>query len=90
MSEQKTVALDCDQYEDIKEEFIKTFKAEIVKMQNGGDNTAVVQRIDELAQTTKLSTEQITNFINRIGQIEFLPVIAVQPPDMTDIFRSFG
>lgn len=90
MSEQKTVALDCDQYEDFKEDFIKAFKAEIVKMQNGGDNTAVVQRIDEIAQTTKLSTEQITNFINRIGQIEFQPVIAVQPPDMTDINRAFG
>lgn len=42
MSEQKNVALDCDQYEDFKEEFIKAFKAEIVKMQNGGDNTAVM------------------------------------------------
>lgn len=90
MSEQKTVALDCDQYEDFKEEFIKAFKAEIVKMQNGGDNTAVIQRIDEIAQTAKLSTEQITNFINRIGQIEFQPVIAVQPPDMTDINRACG
>lgn len=90
MSEQKTVALDCDQYEDFKEDFIKAFKAEIVKMQNGGDNTAVMQRIDEIAQTAKLSTEQITNFINRIGQMEFQPVIAVQPPDMTDINRAFG
>ena len=50
MAEEKTVALDCDQYEDFKEEFIKAFKAEIAKLQGGGDNTALMQRIDEIAR----------------------------------------
>ena len=90
MAEEKTIALDCDQYEDFKEEFIKAFKAEIAKMQNGGDNSALMQRIDEIARVQNLSAEQITNFINRIGQIEIKPVIAVEPPDMTDINRAFG
>lgn len=87
MAEEKTVALDCDQYEDFKEEFIK---AEIAKLQGGGDYTALMQRIDEIAHAQNLSAEQITNFINRIGQIEFQPVIAVQPPDITDINKTFG
>lgn len=90
MVEQKTVALDCDQYEDFKEEFIKAFKAEIAKVQSGGDNTSLMQRIDEIARAQNLSAEQITNFINRIGQVEFQPVIAVQPPDMTDVNDAFG
>lgn len=90
MSEQKTVALDCDQYEDFKEEFIKAFKTEIAKVQSGGDNTSLMQRIDEIARAQNLSAEQITNFINRIGQVEFQPVIAVQPPDMTDVNDAFG
>ena len=81
MAEEKTVALDCDQYEDFKEEFIKAFKAEIAKLQGGGDNTALMQRIDEIARVQNLSAEQITNFINRIGQIEIKPVVEVQPPD---------
>ena len=84
MAEEKTVALDCDQYEDFKEEFIKAFKAEIAKLQSGGDNTALMQRIDEIARVQNLSAEQITNFINRIGQIDIKPVVEVQPPDMTD------
>ena len=78
MAEEKTVALDCDQYEDFKEEFIKAFKAEIAKLQSGGDNTALMQRIDEIARVQNLSAEQITNFIE------------VQPPDMTDVNRAFG
>ena len=45
MAEEKTVALDCDQYEDFKEEFIKAFKAEIAKLQSGGDNTALMQQM---------------------------------------------
>lgn len=90
MAEEKTVALDCDQYEDFKEEFIKAFKAEIAKLQGGGDNTALMQRIDEIARVQNLSAEQITNFINRIGQIEIKPVVEVQPPDMTDINSAFG
>ena len=90
MAEEKTVALDCDQYEDFKEEFIKAFKAEIAKLQGGGDNTALMQRIDEIARVQNLSAEQITNFINRIGQIDIKPVVEVQPPDMTDVNRAFG
>ena len=90
MTEEKTVALDCDQYEDFKDEFIKAFKAEIAKLQGGGDNTALMQRIDEIARAQNLSAEQITNFINRIGQIEIKSVVEVQPPDMTDINRAFG
>ena len=78
MAEEKTVALDCDQYEDFKEEFIKAFKAEIAKLQGGGDNTALMQRIDEIARVQNLSAEQITNFINRIGQIDIKPVVEVQ------------
>lgn len=79
--------MDCDQYEDFKEEFIKAFKAEIAKLQSGGDNTALMQRIDEIARVQNLSAEQITNFINRIGQIDIKPVVEVQPPDMTDVNR---
>lgn len=90
MAEEKTVALDCDQYEDFKEEFIKAFKTEIAKLQGGGDNTALMQRIDEIAHAQQLSAEQITNFINRIGQIEIKPVVEVQPPDMTDVNDAFG
>lgn len=90
MAEEKTVALDCDQYEDFKEEFIKAFKTEIAKLQGGGDNTALMQRIDEIARAQQLSAEQITNFINRIGQIEIKPVVEVQPPDMTDVNDAFG
>lgn len=90
MAEEKTVALDCDQYEDFKEEFIKAFKAEIAKLQGVSDNTALMQRIDEIARVQNLSAEQITNFINRIGQIEIKPVVEVQPPDMTDVNRAFG
>lgn len=90
MAEEKIVALDCDQYEDFKEEFIKAFKTEIAKLQDGGDNTALMQRIDEIARAQQLSAEQITNFINRIGQIEIKPVVEVQPPDMTDANDAFG
>lgn len=90
MAEEKIVALDCDQYEDFKEEFIKAFKTEIAKLQGGGDNTALMQRIDEIARAQQLSAEQITNFINRIGQIEIKPVVEVQPPDMTDTNDAFG
>lgn len=90
MTEEKTIALDCDQYEDFKEEFIKAFKAETAKVQNGGDNTVLMQRIDEMARVQNLSAEQITNFINRIGQIEIKPVVEVQPPDMTDVNDAFG
>lgn len=90
MTEEKIVALDCDQYEDFKEEFIKAFKTEIAKLQGGGDNTALMQRIDEIARAQQLSAEQITNFINRIGQIEIKPVVEVQPPDMTDANDAFG
>ena len=57
MAEEKTVALDCDQYEDFKEEFIKAFKAEIAKLQSGGDNTALMQRIDEIARVQFVSRE---------------------------------
>lgn len=49
-----------------------------------------MQRIDEIARVQNLSAEQITNFINRIGQIDIKPVVEVQPPDMTDVNRAFG
>ena len=90
MAEEKTVVLDCDQFENFKEEFIKAFKTETAKVQNGGDNTALMQRIDEIARVQNLSAEQITNFINRMGQAAQQPVVEVQPPDMTDVNKAFG
>lgn len=81
--------LTLDMYEDLKEEIIKVLKSEVSKSQ-GGDNASLTQKIEEIAKASARTAEQVTNLTNRIGQIEFQPVIAVQPPDMTDINRAFG
>lgn len=81
--------LTLDMYEDLKEEIIKTLKSEVSKSQ-GGDNAVWTQKIEKIAEASARTAEQVTNLTNRIGQIEFQPVIAVQPPDMTDINRAFG
>ena len=81
--------LTLDMYEDLKEEIIKTLKSEVSKSQ-GGNNAVWTQKIEEIAEASARTAEQVTNLTNRIGQIEFQPVIAVQPPDMTDINRAFG
>lgn len=89
MAEEKTVALDCDQFENFKEEFIKAFKSEVSKAQSG-NLTALMQKIEDIARTTELTAEQVTNFINRIGQAPQQPVIEVQQPDMTGVNKAFG
>ena len=81
--------LTLDMYEDLKEEIIKALKSEVSKSQDG-DNASLTQKIEEIAKTSVHTAEQVANLTNRIGQIEFQPVIAVQPPDMTDINRAFG
>ena len=81
--------LTLDMYEDLKEEIIKTLKSEVSKSQ-GGDNVVWTQKIEEIAEASARTAEQVANLTNRIGQIEFQPVIAVQPPDMTDINDAFG
>ena len=44
MADEKTVALDCDQYEDLKEAVVKTIKAECAGGGNA-DNGQIMQKI---------------------------------------------
>lgn len=77
-----------EMYEDLKSEFIKAIKAELPKMQ-GGDNTALIQKMEEIIKATAFSSEQITALINRIGQIDFNPTIKTLPADNSGIKALF-
>ena len=80
--------LTLDMYEDLKEEIIKTLKSEVLKSQ-GGDNAVWTQKIEEIAKTSIHTAEQVANLTNRIGQIEFQPVINTLPSDNSGIKMLF-
>lgn len=80
--------LTLDMYEDLKEEIIKALKSEVSKSQ-GGDNAALTQKIEEIAETSAHTAEQVANLTNRIGQIEFKPVINTLPSDNSSIKMLF-
>lgn len=80
--------LTLDMYEDLKEEIIKTLKSEVSKSQ-GGDNAALIQKIEEIAEASAHTDEQVTSLTNRIGQIEFQPVINTLPSDNSGIKMLF-
>lgn len=80
--------LSYDMYEELKSELIKALKAELPKMQ-GGDNTALMLKIEEIIKASAFSSEQITALINRIGQIDFKPTIKTSPPDNSGIKTLF-
>lgn len=88
MADERTVALDCDQYEDLKEAVVKTIKAECA---GGGsaDNGQIMQKIAENTDALNRTTEQITALNNKFGKTDFSPVVKVQPPDMTDVNNAF-
>lgn len=88
MAEEKTVALDCDQYEDLKETVVKAIKAECAGGGNA-DNGQIMQKIAENTDVLNRTTEQVTALNNQFGQRDFKPVIKVQPPDMTDVNNAF-
>lgn len=88
MADEKTVALDCDQYEDLKEAVVKTLKAECTGGSNA-DNGQIMQKIAENTDALNRTTEQVTALNNQFGQRDFKPVIRVQPPDMTDVNDAF-
>ena len=58
--------LTLDMYEDLKEEIIKTLKSEVSKSQ-GGNNAVWTQKIEEIAEASARTAEQVTNLTNRIG-----------------------
>ena len=80
--------LTLDMYEDLKEEIIKALKSEVSKSQ-GGDNAALTQKIEEIAETSAHTAEQVANLTNRIGQIEFQPIINTLPSDNSGIKMLF-
>lgn len=80
--------LTLDMYEDLKDEIIKALKSEVSKSQ-GGDNAALTQKIEEIAETSARTAEQVAKLINRIGQIEFKPVINTLPSDNSGIKMLF-
>lgn len=80
--------LTLDMYEDLKEEIIKTLKSEVLKSQ-GGDNAVWTQKIEEIAKTSIHTAEQVANLTNRIGQIEFQPVINTLPSHNSGIKMLF-
>lgn len=88
MADERTVALDCDQYEDLKEVVVKTIKAECA---GGGsaDNGQIMQKIAENTDALNRTTEQVTALNNKFGSDVFKPAIRMQPPDMTDVNNAF-
>lgn len=80
--------LTLNMYEDLKEEIIKALKSEVSKSQ-GGDNAALTQKIEEIAEASAHTAEQVANLTNRIGQIEFQPVINTLPSDNSGIKMLF-
>ena len=80
--------LTLDMYEDLKEEIIKALKSEVSKSQ-GGDNAALTQKIEEIAEASAHTAEQVANLTNRIGQIEFQPIINTLPSDNSGIKKLF-
>lgn len=88
MENTKNNILTLDMYEDLKEEIIKALKSEVSKSQ-GGDNAALTQKIEEIAETSAHTAEQVANLTNRIGQIEFQPVINTLPSDNSGIKMLF-
>lgn len=88
MENTKNNILTLDMYEDLKEEIIKALKSEVSKSQ-GGDNAALTQKIEEIAETSAHTAEKVANLINRIGQIEFKPVINTLPSDNSGIKMLF-
>lgn len=88
MADEKTVALDCDQYEDLKEAVVKAVKAECAVGGNA-DNGQFMRKLDEVIKAAQGSTEQVANLSNKYGQTDFKPIIRVQPPDMTDVNDAF-
>lgn len=80
--------LSYDMYEELKSELIKTLKAELSKMP-GGDNWALMQRLEQMIKASALSSEQITALANHIGQIDFKPVVKTMPPDNSGIKSLF-
>lgn len=80
--------LKLDMYEDSKDEIIKALKSEVSKSQ-GGDNATLTQKIEEIAEASAHTAEQVANLTNRIGQIEFQPVINTLPSDNSGIKMLF-
>lgn len=88
MADEKTVALDCDQYEDLKEAVVKTIKAECAGGGNA-DNGQIMQKIAENTDALNRTSEQVTALNNKFGKTNFSPVVKVQSPDMTDVNDAF-
>lgn len=88
MADEKTVVLDCDQYEDLKEAVVKTIKAECAGGGNA-DNGQIMQKIAENTDALTRTTEQVTALNNKFGKTDFSPVVKVQPPNMTDVNNAF-
>jgi hypothetical protein len=61
--------LTLDMYEDLKEEIIKALKSEVSKSQ-GGDNAALTQKIEEIAEASAHTAEQVANLIAS-GRLSF-------------------
>ena len=84
MSAENNITLNCDQYEDLKDSVIKALK---LSMSGGGtaDSGQIMRKLDENTQALNRANEQVATCTNRIGQMDFKPIIKTLPPDVSGI-----
>ena len=84
--------LSYEMYEDLKEAVVKTLKSDATACRNS-DGSKLTDRIEEVGRAVNEATAQIAALNNRIGRIDFQPVIKVHPPDISgvnDVFQHIN
>lgn len=80
--------LSYEMYEDLKEAVVKALKSDVTACRNG-DGSKLTERIEEVGGAVNEATAQIAALNNRIGRIDFQPVIKVHPPDISGVNEVF-
>lgn len=73
-------------FEEVKE-MIEKRPAPDASVGTATKDDTVILKLDENKSAIDRSVEQVAALTNRIGQIDFRPVVKIQPPDMTDVKR---
>lgn len=75
-------------FEEIKEIIEKRPASEASGGTATNDDT-VIQKLDETKSAIDRNAEQVAALTNRIGQIEFRPIVQAKSPDMKDVNNAF-